>query len=164
MNSLNKQSLNQLYRFGIALTGSPQDSEDVLHTAIERFLRKNPQNIIEKEAFIRTIMRNYWYDEIRKQKNHQAHVESLQVEQGDIDINKDRLEDIIIDQYDFQKHWQALQAPQRELLYMHCVLEYSAQEIADEFNCARGTILSRIHRLKKQLQHLSKLASKGALS
>ncbi len=164
MKSLNKESLNKLYRFGIALTGSPQDSEDVLHTAIERFLRKNPQNITEKEAFIRTIMRNYWYDEIRKQKNHQAHVESLQVEQGDMNIDKDRLEDIIIDQHDFQKHWQALQAPQRELLYMHCVLEYSAQEIADEFNCARGTILSRIHRLKKQLQQLSRLASKGALS
>ena len=155
MKFLDKHTLNQLYRFGIALTGSPQDAEDVLHTAIERFLVKNPQNVSEKSAFIRTIMRNYWYDEIRKQKNHQAHVESLQVEQNDTDIDKDRLEDIVIDQHDFQKHWQALQAPQRELLYMHCVLEYSAQEIADEFNCARGTILSRIHRLKKQLKQLS---------
>jgi RNA polymerase sigma-70 factor (ECF subfamily) len=152
MTFLDKDTLNQLYRFGIALTGNEQDSQDVLQTAIERFLRNKPQKITHKTAYLRTIMRNYWYDELRKQKHHQQHVQALTIEQDIISIHSQSLEDVYIDQQELQTHWDDLQDSQRELLYLHCVLEYTAQEISDELNCPRGTVLARIHRLKKQLQ------------
>jgi len=165
MTFLDKDTLNQLYRFGIALTGNEQDSQDVLHTAIERFLHNKPQHINQQAAYIRTIMRNYWYDELRKLKTQRDHVEALQFEQEIISIHSQSLEDIVIDQQELQKHWSSLQDSQRELLYLHCVLEYTAQEISDELNCPRGTVLARIHRLKK---HLEKMANsngpQGALS
>ncbi len=169
MTFLEKDSLNKLYRFGIALTGNRSDAEDVLHTAIERFLknkRKNKkQNIEQEHAFLRTIMRNYWYDECRKQKHRLAHVEATQAEFELVNIDRYSLEDVIIDQHDLQKHWAKLSDQQRELLYLHCVLEYSAQEIANELDCPRGTVLARIHRLKKHLQKIARLdSSSGALS
>ena len=39
MSLLDKQTLNELYRYGIAVTNNPSDAEDVLQTAIERFLK-----------------------------------------------------------------------------------------------------------------------------
>ncbi len=162
MTFLDKDTLNQLYRFGIALTGNEQDSQDVLQTAIERFLRNKPQNIAHNTAYLRTMMRNYWYDELRKQKHHQQHVQALTLEQDIISIHSQSLEDVYIDQQELQTHWANLQDNQRELLYLHCVLEYTAQEISDELNCPRGTVLARIHRLKKQLQKgLSTTESQG---
>ncbi len=152
MTFLDKTTLNQLYRFGIALTGNEQDSQDVLHTAIERFLRTKPSHIKQQVAFIRTIMRNYWYDELRKQKTHLEHVENMKFENEIINIHSQSLEDVLINQQDLQRHWDTLQDSQRELLYMHCVLGCTAQEISDELNCPRGTILARIHRLRKQLE------------
>ena len=74
------------------------------------------------------------------------------LEQDIISIHSQSLEDVYIDQQELQTHWANLQDSQRELLYLHCVLEYTAQEISDELNCPRGTVLARIHRLKKQLQ------------
>ena len=165
MKFLDKATLNQLYRFGIVLTGNEQDSQDVLHTAIERFLRNKPKQIKQQTAFIRTIMRNYWYDELRKQKNHLEHVENLKLEHEIINIHGQSLEDILITQQDLQRYWDTLQDSQRELLYLHSVLGYTAQEISDELNCPRGTILARIHRLKKQLKQAAQSQeSKGQAS
>lgn len=155
MSYLDPATLNQLLRYGIALTGNRSDAEDVLHTAIERFLRSKQAAIKEECAYIRKIMRNYWYDEQRKQRSRHNYIEQTISNNTDdhqvIALNDNALEQLLINQQQVAMIWSQLDDEQRELLYFHCVLEYSAQQIADELSCPRGTILSRLSRLKKRI-------------
>ena len=48
-----------------------------------------------------------------------------------------------------------LKAGDRELLYLHCVEGYTAQEISDLIGRPRGTILSSINRAKAKLRELA---------
>ena len=48
-----------------------------------------------------------------------------------------------------------LKAGERELLYLHCVEGYTAQEISDLVGRPRGTILSSINRAKAKLRELA---------
>ena len=48
-----------------------------------------------------------------------------------------------------------LKAGDRELLYLHCVEGYTAQEISDLIGRPRGTILSSINRAKVKLRELA---------
>ena len=115
---------------------------------------------ISKEAYLRKIMRNYWYDECRKKKTRQLYAQSQAnsfiIDQDDnlvhISQNSDELIDLIITQNEVEKLWGVLDDHQRELLYLYSVLEYTTQEIVDELDLPRGTVLGRIHRLKKYLK------------
>ncbi len=65
---LNKENLNAFFRYAMALTANKQDAEDLVHTGIERALKGDFTSIENKSAYIRTIIRNAWYDELRKQR------------------------------------------------------------------------------------------------
>ena len=44
-----------------------------------------------------------------------------------------------------------LNAGEREVLFLSAVMEYSATEIAKELSQPRGTVLSKLFRIKKKL-------------
>ena len=153
MSVLDKESLNQLYRYAMALTANKADAEDVLQTSIERYLKNCNLALSDNLPLARKILRNYWFDELRKLKVREGYADKVQQEQESISMLGDTLEDICISEYDLSKIWSTLTDEQRELLYMHGVLNYTAQEIAQEQNQPRGSVLSRIHRLKKMLKN-----------
>ena len=153
MSIFDKASLNQLYRYGITLTGNEADAEDVLQTSMERYLENCQLSLSENLPLARKIMRNYWFDELRKLKVRQGYADQMQQENDSISMLDNSLEDVCISQYDLAKLWGTLTDEQRELLYMHGVLSYTAQEIAEEQGQPRGSVLSRIHRLKKSLKN-----------
>ena len=152
MSILDKTSLNMLYRYGISLTGNTSDAEDVLQTSIERYLKNCQLPLSDNMALARKIMRNYWFDELRKLNVRQGYVSQVQQENETISMLDESLEDVCISQHDLAKLWGTLNDEQRELLYLHGVLDYTAQEIAQEQGQPRGSVLSRIHRLKKSLK------------
>lgn len=152
MSILDKTSLNMLYRYGISLTGNTSDAEDVLQTSIERYLKNCQLPLSDNMALARKIMRNYWFDELRKLNVRQGYVTQVQQENETISMLDESLEDVCISQHDLAKLWNTLNDEQRELLYLHGVLDYTAQEIAQEQGQPRGSVLSRIHRLKKSLK------------
>ena len=101
-------------------------------------------------------MRNYWYDELRKQKIKNDYLEAQRNEQElMIHLHEANLEGVVISQNQLEQLWSSLRDDQRELLYFHCLLEYTAGEISQEQGVPRGTILARIFRLRKHLQSLA---------
>ena len=48
--------------------------------------------------------------------------------------------------------WDAIDAGDREILYLWAVEEYSAAEIGHVLDVPRNTILSRVHRLRARLR------------
>lgn len=175
---LNKERLNALFRYAMALTAEKQDAEDLLQTGVERALKGDFSTIENKAAYIRTIMRNAWYDELRKQKTWQTSAytdleqkgdSSTQTESTEYDVPVSLIEadpsNIIISEIELQKAWLKLEDQQREILYLWCVLGMTAAEMAQELKLSRGTVLSKIHRLKlylkQQPQHVQQ-DNKGA--
>ena len=148
---LDRDNFNKLYGFAYCLAGDAQEAEDLLHTSLEKALRTGLKGVDNKNAYLRTIIRNLWYDELRKKevrRNYEettAKDETISLEEPDPTL-------WMLDEIQLERCWQTISDEHRELLYYWCVLGMSTSEISAELDVPRGTILSRIHRLKKQLQ------------
>ena len=151
---LQPNNLNELYRFAYALAGEPQEAEDLLHSSIERALKAGLKAVEHKNAYVRTIIRNHWYDELRKKKVRQDHAQQTLDEEETVFLLEPDPEQVMMDEIQLERCWKELSEQQRELLYLWCILGMSAAEIADELSLSRGTILSRLHRLQGQLQQV----------
>ena len=155
----NAEQLQQLFRYGCALTTDEQQAHDLLHDAVEKCLRQPPRNQTALLSYTRTIMRNRFIDGTRQQKKFPQ--DSFEEEQIAIDMDVRMLEDIVVDANELDHLWDKLEPLDREVLFLWAVEEYSTAEIAAQLEIPRGTILSRIHRLRKRLQDQTNDASTG---
>lgn len=160
--------LNQHFRYCCALTSgraeARDDAWDLLQTATEKYLRKPPQNDIAKHSYLRRIIRNQFYDEQRYHKRWQKTDESVldTPEMQDFDIKT--LEDICITEDLLEQIWAELEPTDREILYLWAIDGHSTTEVAGMLSMPRGTLLSRIHRLRHKIQQHPEFAqTKGAI-
>jgi RNA polymerase sigma-70 factor, ECF subfamily len=152
---LNDQQLQRLYQYSFSLTTNAHDAQDLLQTAIEKWLRKpaNAQQSVQyQQAYIRQIIRNQFIDDCRRQQR--IAFEPLDVTEPTL-LDSRSLDDLVIDSDQVSKLLQHLNNAEREVLFMWAVLEYSAQEISNEIDLPRGTVLSRLYRLKEKVKHLN---------
>ncbi|MDW3096427.1 MAG: sigma-70 family RNA polymerase sigma factor [Gammaproteobacteria bacterium] len=146
----NADQLNSLYRYCFSLTGEEHESYDLLQTGIEKFLNIDNGKVENKSAYIKRIIRNHYIDECRKRSK-------VDEEQFDetvtyVDMNTDSLEKIVASQYQLEAVWQQLTVSEREIMYFWAVEGYTTDELADFLELPRGTLLSKIHRLRKRLE------------
>jgi RNA polymerase sigma-70 factor (ECF subfamily) len=66
-------------------------------------------------------------------------------------LDESSLEDVVIASHDLESLWPTLEPIDREVLFFWAVEGYSMIEIADKLTISRGTLLSRIHRLRIRL-------------
>lgn len=150
------QSLQSLYRYGYTLTQNEANAYDLLQNALERYLAQpEKHNELEKpEFYIRRIMRNRFIDDLRHSQRFP--LESLdQVDEQIADLDLNQLEHMIMEQQLLEQIWVRLNPLERELIHLWAVEGMTAQEISDQLETPRGTILSRIHRLRKKIEDLS---------
>ncbi|WDE02675.1 RNA polymerase sigma factor [Thalassomonas actiniarum] len=143
---LNNKQFNKLYRYGLSLCQNEDRAYDLLQSSLEKYLSKDI-SIEHPVAYLRTMMRNQYFDEQRHQKLHL-------VKQNDLKENQDAfksLEDIYIEQDQIQHLLDELNDEERELMFLWAVEEYSVQEVANMQGKPKGTLLSKIHRLKQRL-------------
>lgn len=149
---LTETELQQHYRYCCTLTKSTHDAWDLLQTGIEKFLRKPPQSEIAKHGYFRRILRNQFYDNMRHAKRWQTTDESAIDLQATQDFDIQTLEDVAINQDLLETIWAELDPVDCEILYLWAVDGYSTTEVATLIDMPRGTLLSRIHRLRNRLQ------------
>ena len=147
---LDPEVLNRLYRYAFTLEGNEADAYDLLHDGIERFLRSGQQSVKSPEAFARKIIRNRFIDRWRKRK---ADVVDLveDLESTAVDISASSLETVSIARVELERIWPQLEPIDREILLLWAVEGCSTRELAEELGLPRGTVLSRIHRLRERL-------------
>jgi len=63
------------------------------------------------------------------------------------------MDDVLIYQQDVQRLTENLSSEENELLYLWAVEEHTTEEIAKIYKQPKGTILSKLHRLKKRLRN-----------
>ena len=146
---LKNNQLQKLYQYAFTLCQSESDAYDFLYSAIEKCLQSQ-SDIKNTEAYVRTSIKHLWIDSIKTNR------ESIEFDETHTyDLNEKPLEQVFIEQDQLNRIWQTLTASERELLYYWAVLDYSTAEIAAETSTPRGTILSKLYRLRKRLEQHS---------
>ena len=148
---LSKAELNGAYQYAYTLCQDPQDASDLLQSALEKYLievRRKDRRIDNPVGFVRTLIRNRCIDLFR----HRQRWYSEAFEEGaTYDISPLDLEQLSIDRRQLERIWQQLSPGDRDILYHWAVLGYSTDEACEQLGIPRGTLLSRVHRLRKAL-------------
>lgn len=144
--------LNSLYRYCYSLTAHKEDAYDLLQTSLEKYLKhQNQQNSSpQTTAYVRRIIRNQFIDNARRAKC--VPFESLTDENEASTIDIQPLDNLFINKERVDQIWELLNTSEREIIFLWAVEGYTAKEISTEINVPRGTILSKIHRLRQKVQ------------
>lgn len=144
------EDLNRMYRYCAALTGDPASAYDLLQDGLERYLRGAPSEARAPMAVLRRIVRNRYID--LRRTDHSRTQDALEtLDEQTADIGFSTLETVLVAEQEVARIWAMLDSADRELLHLWALEGYTAQEVADLLDQPRGTVLSRIHRLRKRL-------------
>ncbi len=156
---LDGAQLQRLYRYGFALTRDRDAAYDLLQDAVETGLRKAPRNSIATIRYLQRIMRNRFIDQYR----HDQRFPMVSLDDHmPVSIDQRVLEDIVIAEQEIDNIMSLLDPLERELLYFWAVEGCTAQEIAERTDSPRGTVLSRIHRVRQKILR-ARQATAGAV-
>ena len=66
--TLDRTTLDHLYRYCHVLCGNRDDAFDLLHDALEKFLHVPANEVAQPVAYIRRIARNRFFDQLRRKR------------------------------------------------------------------------------------------------
>ncbi|MBL1214611.1 MAG: sigma-70 family RNA polymerase sigma factor [Ignavibacteriae bacterium] len=151
-----------VYHFALSMTGNPEDANDLVQeTYLKAF--KHFNNFTKGsncKAWLFMILKNTFINEYRKKKREPYKVnyddieefyETIKPEQIDPGEN---LDSIYADTFDDDISKAIAELPENfRSIVLLCDMEgYSYEEIAEHIQCPIGTVRSRLHRARKQLQ------------
>lgn len=145
---MDRDALDRLYRYCLALTRSREDALDLQQSSIERYLESEPQQLHDPAAYIRRIARNQFYDRLRRDRV--VAFEPMEDPERFPGLERD-LEQAVVDELTVAELWRGLGPHEREVVYLWAVEGYSTSEIALQLGQPRGTVLARLNRLRKRL-------------
>jgi len=148
----NKDDLNKLFQYALSLARQEDVAYDLLQSALEKYLKKSPPSVDKPLAYMKTIIRNLFFD-LERHKKVVPMISSDSDEVSPIEaFHEHSMDDILINQQDVQRLTEKLNSEENELLYLWAVEEHTTAEIATIYKQPKGTILSKLHRLKKRLR------------
>ena len=144
------EHLQQLYRYGISLSHNEAQAYDLLQDGLESYLNRPPTNDASSMGYIRSIMRNRYIDQYRHRNRFPE--EGLEVIEETVGIDVRLLEDIVVTAQQLDVVWQQLSTSEREIIFLWAVEDMSAKDIAIELDMPRGSVLSKIYRLRNRIK------------
>ncbi|MDD1795083.1 RNA polymerase sigma factor [Enterovibrio sp. ZSDZ42] len=142
--------LNQLYRYAFSLCHHEPQAYDLVQSCCEKIL-KNEDEATHTKAYMMRVIRNEFVDHCRR--NQLELITSSEFIEGDENDSYafNALEKMTIDEQHVDILLNSMSAKERELLYLWAVEGFSIQEIATLTDIPRGTLLSRLSRMKARL-------------
>jgi len=148
--NLDKTQLNSLYRYAASLCGDKDRAYDILHNCVEKYLKRalkaEVSNVKEPIHYLMRSIRNEFIDQERSKKLRLVEPITDEIEHDSLE--SETLDDLFIRDQKVEDILGHLNPEESELLYLWAVEEYTVQEIADLQQVPKGTLLSRLHRLK----------------
>jgi len=144
------------YRYALSLVQQPSAAEDLLQTAWLSILKAKAEF---SKPYLFTTLRNQFINQYRRESL--VPMISLDTDVLQETTQNDYYEDthFSIDFTTLERALSCLRPVEREIIFLAYVEEYTAMEIADHMNLARGTVLSLMHRTKQKLRnHLQQQA------
>jgi len=149
MRRISDEQLQHAYRYAMSLTNDHDVAMDIVHTAYTNLLSRGVAGIKNVQGYFLRCIRNTFID--KKRFDERWLIASDDVDETATDIGLATLESSTIDQDLLEKVWVTLKPLERELLYLWAIEEYTIDEISHLTETSRGTLLSRIHRVRKKL-------------
>lgn len=144
------ETYNQAYRYCLSLTHHEDDAFDLLQTSFEKFLKQKGKEMDNPKFYLFRIIRNQFIDLCRKNKTWKWN--EYKEESNVALFEKQMFDDILVTKDEVEHLLSNTSPDDRELLYLTAVEEYSVREIAELQDTSRGTLLSKLHRLKAKIR------------
>ncbi|MBP1903427.1 RNA polymerase sigma-70 factor (ECF subfamily) [Paenibacillus turicensis] len=156
MNSIQnelEQALPALRRYCLSLTCNVWDSEDLFQQTLMKAWPKlqSKTSTLHIEAYLITIAKNCWIDEMRKQTNARSFISQLSSHESSFIA-------------DWEVEWKVEEALellitslpplQRTVLLLRDVFGYSGPEVADLLSTTEGAVRVALHRARKTLSRI----------
>jgi RNA polymerase sigma-70 factor (ECF subfamily) len=141
-----------LRAFARFLTGNRERADDLVQDAVVRALTAAHQfqpgtNL---KAWIFTILRNLYYNEIRKNRVKLQSIDEMAVDEPALPATQEAS----LEFGDFRRAFWQLGEDQREVLILVGASGLSYEEAAKVCNCPTGTIKSRVSRARRELMKI----------
>ena len=143
-----KEMLQKLYRYSYSLTCDEHDAYDLLQTSLEKFIKSNVA-ANKPVAYVKKIIYNRFIDECRRKKIVQF--ENLEEAILPVDFDVQTLDELLVNENMTKQILQSLEPDEREIMYCWAIEGFSTSEIATKLNKPKGTILSKIYRMRKKV-------------
>jgi RNA polymerase sigma-70 factor (ECF subfamily) len=143
--------LPRLRRFGIALTGSASDADELVQDACERALKRGDQlrDDTRLDAWLYGIMRNRWSDELRRRRVRRHDPVEAAFSVAGEDGERAAEARLVLERV--RGALSQLPAEQRTVLVLVCVDGLSYKEVAEVLDIPIGTVMSRLARGRRAL-------------
>jgi RNA polymerase sigma-70 factor (ECF subfamily) len=148
-----EHALPALRRYCLSLTCNGWDSEDLFQQTLMKAWPKlqSKTSTLHIEAYLITIAKNCWIDEMRKQTNARSFISQLTSDETNFIT-------------DWQIEWKVEEALellittlpplQRTVLLLRDVFGYSGPEVADLLSTTEGAVRVALHRARKTLSQI----------
>jgi len=159
LEKLSDEDYQRAFRYACALGADRDLALDLVQTALVKGLNAAARHIDNPLAYLMTSVRNCFYSELRRKGRDDAAFEDLD---GVIATDLKPLEDMIVERDALKQAWVKLSPPERELLHLWAVEGHTLEEISTQTDTPKGTLLARVHRLRKRLASFDFLNVSGA--
>lgn len=159
LDSLSSEDYQRAFRYACALGADRDLALDLVQTALVKGLGAASREIDNPLAYLMTSVRNCFYTELRRKDRDHTAFDDLD---GVIATDLKPLEEMAIEQDALKQAWFKLSPMERELLHLWAVEGYTLEEISAMTDIPRGTLLARVHRLRKRLAHFERQEVVGA--
>jgi RNA polymerase sigma-70 factor (ECF subfamily) len=142
-----------LRRFGVTLTGSQDEGDDVVHAAIERALLKSGQwqSGTRLDSWLFKIMQNHWHDVVRKRKHDQKKM-AMDYASAETTVDGRRITETMLMLTKTRERFAQLSEEHRMVLALVVIDGHSYQEAADLLEIPMGKLMSRLYRAREALR------------
>lgn len=148
MSALSDSDYQRAYRYAIALCGDRDAAYDLVHSAVANWLQAAPADVREPLGYFLRIVRNGYIADARRAAL--LRWTPLEDVAGAIATDLVPFEDTVLRRDALERIWKTLGAAEREVLYLWAVEGYTVDEISQQTATPRGTLLARLHRLRKR--------------
>ena len=156
--TFDRAALNRMYRYCFSLTNNEDAAYDLLQDGLERYLRASREGVADTTAFLRRIIRNRFIDGLRD-RDAALRDDREPVDPDCLAIGFSSLDDVLVAEQDLERIWGLLDPFERELLHLWALEGHTAREVADQLGAPLGTVLARIHRMRRKIsRHLDRQA------
>jgi len=144
------EELNTFFRYCIALTGDENSASDLLQNCLEKYVKRDTSDVKNSKAYFYRMIRNRFIDDQRKARHR--FFDEFDEDSSVIQIDMKSLDDIIVEREQVELILMLLTPHERELLFLWAVEGFTIQDISRQIGIPRGTLLSRLHRLKLKVK------------
>ncbi|MCO6412993.1 MAG: RNA polymerase sigma factor [Thiogranum sp.] len=143
------ESRGRLYRVALAWCGDPMLADDLVQEALANGIANSHQLRDDKRLFawLYSILNNSWRGHLRARKNHDQLDDELPSEEAGPRGNCQELEIVCR----VRQAVAALPLDQRQVISLVDLEEFSYCEVAEALDIPIGTVMSRLHRARKNL-------------